>query len=106
VWPANGTFLLVRWLPVEGFGLPSVALTPPDAFSAAVRQGGAVNRIELSCRGTTISGRINGVTVVSVSDNAHANGQMWFAVGETAGAASTGARARARFSNLVVTQEE
>jgi dienelactone hydrolase len=102
--PASGELWIGRWLrkpDVSSQGL----LVPTGTFSPAVHLGGAVNHAELSCRGATITARINGETVASASDNTFVAGQMWIAVGETPGGPAVGSRAAARFSNLVVTQE-
>jgi hypothetical protein len=103
--PANGEHLLVRWLSIPQVTAPRLSLLPLGLYSPAVQQGSATNHAELSCRRTTITARINGVTVASVSDNTFATGQMLIAVSESPGTPSTATRPVARFSNLVVRQE-
>ncbi len=75
-------------------------LTPtgPAGRSLSVYPGNSVNRIELTCTGTTISVRINGQVVASVQDGTHASGQFWLGAH-----AAVGGTARVRFDNLVVT---
>jgi len=63
---------------------------------AAVRAGEAVNRLELRCVGTTITGTVNGVDVVSINDPAYGEGSHALGV--------RGSGTIARFDNLVVTQ--
>ena len=64
---------------------------------AAIRRGGASNRLELTCVGSTISARINGVEAGAVDDRTYREGFAWIGVGGRASAAT------ARFDNLVVT---
>jgi predicted dienelactone hydrolase len=107
VRPAAGDFAIQRWLFIPSL-IPWTTggqhLVLPKS-SPAIRLGGATNRVELSCRGTTITARINGVTVASVSDNTLQEGRMVLAVRQSAGNAGPSARPIARFSNLVITQE-
>jgi dienelactone hydrolase len=103
--PATGGVLLVRWLPVPGYELPRIALTPLDVRWPAMNLGSAVNHAELSCRGTTITARLNGTVVASVTDNSLAAGQLWIATGEAPAPPGQDQKPTARFSNLVVRQE-
>ncbi len=103
--PATGQVLLVRWLPVANLGVPRVSMVPLDLTSTAIHKDSVKNRAELRCRGTRITARVNGVDVLSVSDNTFAAGQFWIAAGVVVGATSTPAGPTARFSNLVITQE-
>ena len=64
--------------------------------------GGASNRAELSCHGTTIEGRVNGETVATVQDNTFSSGQVSIAAGSTPGGVGGGTRAVGHFSNLVI----
>jgi hypothetical protein len=63
---------------------------------AAVRAGEAVNRLELRCVGSTITGTINGADVVSINDGAYSRG--------THALGARGSGTITRFDNLVVTQ--
>jgi len=67
-----------------------------DQGATIIRTGDVVNRLELICAGTTISGVVNGTIVGTVVDRAHATGSNRIGVG---GSGSIG-----RFDNLVVTQ--
>ena len=91
--PAAGSFRLFR----RDGPVAAVDLAPLQQ-SAAIRPGTAVNRLELSCAGSTISASINGVQVATAQDSAYRGGGMWFGTG-TAGSAG-----EVRFDNLVVTQ--
>jgi hypothetical protein len=67
----------------------------------AVRRGNATNRIELSCLGRTISGRVNGVEQFSVDDDGITEPGLW-AIG--GGTFLTGPQvATVRFDNVVLT---
>jgi hypothetical protein len=99
--PATGGVVLVRWLPVSGYEVPRIALTSLEIRSPAMHLGSAVNHAELSCRGTTITAKLNGTVAASVSDNSLAEGGLWIA----AGGPGDGQKPVARFSNLVVRQE-
>jgi hypothetical protein len=104
--PTTGEALIVRWLPVPESNVPrNIPLMPLGIVAPIAHAPNATYHAELSCHGTTIEARLNGTTVASVSDNTFANGQLWLAAGEVAGTPSSGPRAKARFSNLVVTQE-
>jgi dienelactone hydrolase len=102
--PATGEYWINRWVPIAGYPFPFRPLLPASR-SPAVRLGTAHNRAELSCRGTTLTARINDVTVASVSDNTYPAGQMWIAVGESPDGSSPTMTAAARFTNLVVTAQ-
>ncbi|HYR17243.1 MAG TPA: hypothetical protein VEQ67_23965, partial [Mycobacterium sp.] len=75
------------------------ALVAPVDASALLRNQ-VTNRIELSCVGPTISGRINGNEVVSAQDSAYRQGALFIAAGADAGGPPT---VEAHFRNLVVT---
>lgn len=76
---------------------PERDLVPPQP-SAAIRRGNEVNRLLLTCAGTTIVASINGVEVAAVEDGTYAAGRMWFGIGRSAAVSDL------RFDNLVVTQ--
>ncbi len=104
--PATGEYWLTRWLSIPGLNAPlSPPILPRGLVSPSVHQGSASNHAELSCRGTTITARINSETVATVSDNTFSSGQMWIAVGTTASASSPASKPVARFRNLVITQQ-
>ena len=86
--PTNGTFSLFHG------GARSTELVSPRP-SNAIARGNAVNRVELSCVGSTISVTINGTQVVSLQDSTLKAGGFWIGV-----AAPT--TAEARFDNLLV----
>jgi hypothetical protein len=88
--PGSGELLLQRFNPSGVVTL----LTQP---STAIRRGDAVNRIELTCSGPSISATINGTPVASVQDTTYTSGQHRFGV--------IGAGATGRFDNLLVTQQ-
>jgi len=91
VAPGAGAFSLIR---VDG-GTPVELVTQR---TSTVRQGGAMNRIELTCAGDQMSGSINGTPVASVRDNVHP-GQGGMTISLSGHAAG-----EARFDNLVVTR--
>jgi putative serine protease PepD len=66
--------------------------------TSTLRQGGATNRIELTCAGDQISGSVNGTPVATVRDNVHpgTGGMIIALIGRAVG--------EARFDNLVVTR--
>ncbi len=68
--------------------------------STAINRGLAVNRLELTCSGTTITGSINGVQVVNMQDSTYSSGPLTLGVG----ARMSGLTSEARFDNLVVIQ--
>jgi len=102
--PASGEYWLTRWFAGPRYS-SQVRMLPFGLISSAVHQGSATNRVELDCHGSTMTGRINGVTVATVPDNTYAAGQIWIAVGETASSPGAGSKPVARFTNLVITQQ-
>jgi hypothetical protein len=97
--PSTGEAWINRWDRVAG-APPYTSLV--DTFTSAIPDGSSF-RISLGCVGTTISGAINGVPVVSASDDSLASGQFWIAVGESPGGAHPDVLAEAHFANLLVT---
>jgi hypothetical protein len=91
VSPATGQFMLVRRDPA------GVVVLVGATAASAIRRGTERNRLELSCRGSTIGVRINGTPVVSIQDGTYREGEMWL------GAVSMGDPVEARFDNLMVT---
>lgn len=69
----------------------------PFQASEAIRRGNATNRLELTCAGSTIAARINGIEVGSAQDGTYESGLAMVAVGRVAAIP-----AEARFDNLVV----
>ena len=68
--------------------------------SSAIHADNQTNHLELVCNGTTITGRVNGVQVVSVQDSKYLSGLVWLTAGlfnEFLPATSD-----ARFDNLVI----
>lgn len=92
--PETRTFRLFRRDSATGF-----ADLAPLQPSAAIRRGTAVNRLQITCAGDTISASINGLEVASVQDATYPAGRMWFGTG------TTGALGDLRFDNLVISQE-
>jgi hypothetical protein len=89
--PATGWFALARLDPGR------VVRLVADQFSEAIRQGDASNHLELTCAGSTIIVRINGMEVASVRDGTHDNGHVAIVVSR-----STSIGLEARFDNLVI----
>jgi hypothetical protein len=89
VLPAQGRFTLERQ---DGSRVVSLVSQP----SSAIRGGEAMNRLELTCVGPSISASINGTPVAAIQDPSYPNGRHFIGVN---GAGSSG-----RFDNLVVTQ--
>jgi len=90
VSPVKQTFRLARFDATKNVTLASQT-------STAIHLGDAVNRLELSCVGPTISASINGTPVASVQDATYTSGQTLFGL--------NGGGSTARFDNLVVTQQ-
>jgi hypothetical protein len=94
VVPASGQVAISR---VDG-GTATALVGPSDA--SALLHNQVTNRIELSCVGSTLSGRINGTEVASAQDGAYRQGGVLIAAGADAGGPPT---VEAHFRNLVVT---
>jgi hypothetical protein len=94
VVPASGMVAISR---VDG-GAATALAGPSDA--SALLHNQVTNRIELSCVGPNISGRINGTEVASAQDGAYKSGGLLVAAGADAGGPLT---VEAHFRNLVVT---
>jgi hypothetical protein len=77
-----------------------VAITLRIGYSSDVRAGG-FNRLELSCAGDTITGRVNNVTIAAVEDTTYRGGR--FGIG--ASVTQPNLPVEARFKNLRVTGE-
>lgn len=92
--PETRTFRLFRRDSATGF-----ADLAPLQPSAAIRRGNAVNRLQITCAGDTISASINGLEVASVRDGTYSTGRMWFGTG------TTGVLGDLRFDNLLIRQE-
>ena len=90
--PNDGEYRLLRTDDDRGVQLDG-------GFSTAFRSGGATNRLELSCAGSTISAAVNGALAVSVEDATYRQGQL--AIGVGVWSAFLPATAEARFDNLV-----
>ena len=91
--PDRGRFRLIRR--DKGTIHPLVQRESP-----AINPAGAINRLELTCAGTTIAASINGAPVAAVRDATHVQGAVAIAAG-----APSGSTAEARFDNLVVLQK-
>jgi hypothetical protein len=74
----------------------------PRRSSTAIQRDTATNRLELECRGSSITARINGVDVATVQDSTYREGGILIGVGYTSD--PPGRSVEARFDNLVVTQ--
>ncbi len=88
---ARGRFRIRR-----GSGIDSGAELVSWELTGALRGGGATNRLELSCQGTTISATINGVRVADVQDDVLAYGRA------AIGLQATRSTALVWFDNLAV----
>jgi len=98
--PSTGQGWINRWYRWTG-APPYTSLA--ETFTSPIPDGSSF-RISLSCTGTSIIGAINGVTIVSASDNTLGWGQFWIAVGESPGGSHPDMLAEARFTELSVTQ--
>jgi uncharacterized delta-60 repeat protein len=94
--PEDGYYTLALWVQGQETILD-------EGASPAIRTGNQVNHIELSCIGTTISARVNGVTVTSVKDTTHGQGRLWIGTGVYR--SSLPGTVDARFHNLQVILE-
>ena len=94
VVPASGMVAISR---VDG-GAATALVGPVDA--SALLRNQVTNRLELSCVGANISGRINGTEVASAQDGAYRQGGLLIAAGADASGPVT---VEAHFRNLVVT---
>jgi|GEM_PF-4255118 len=90
----NGLFVLAR----EDQG-HYVSLVGPQTTPAILR-GTATNRLELSCIGTRITARINGVQVATIEDATYATGQFGLEAGMLPNFLP--GTVDARFNNLVI----
>ena len=70
--PGTSGFLLGRVMRSQFLPLA------PWAFSAAIKGGNEMNRLELICVGDLIAARINGQIVGSARDGALTSGGVWF----------------------------
>lgn len=103
VQPAVGRFRLYRFDGESAVTLVD-GLDPAAPPSAAINRGDAVNRLELSCVGNTITASVNGTSVGTAIDDVYAEGGMRIHAGVTVGSQPGPMRAAdARFSNLLVT---
>ena len=66
----------------------------------AMNRGTSKNRFGISCKGTTISALVNGVTVLAVTDSRYREGRLYIGVSSGANLVAEG-----RFDNLLVIQE-
>jgi hypothetical protein len=100
--PGTGEVWINRWVGASGV-LPYATLF--DEVSTAVHAGATPNHLELACKGTSIQGSVNGITMVTISDNSLQSGQSWIAVGEVRDGGHPDVPAEAHFQNLVVRQD-
>ena len=73
------------------------------SYMSPIVTGYGRNRMELTCTGSSIRAKINGVQVASVQDYTYQTGEVWFGVGFYNGSAKHSQEAR--FDNLIVIQE-
>lgn len=103
VQPAVGRFRLYRFDGESSVTLVD-GLSPAVPPSSAINRGEAVNRLELSCVGNTITASVNGTTVGTAMDDTYVEGEIRIHAGITMASQPGPMRAAdARFSNLVVT---
>jgi hypothetical protein len=94
VVPASGQAAISR---VDG-GAATALVGPVDA--SALLRNQVTNRIELSCVGGNLNGRINGTEIASAQDGAYRQGGLLIAAGADTGGPLT---VEAHFRNLMVT---
>jgi len=94
VVPASGQAAISR---VDG-GAATALVGPVDA--SALLRNQVTNRIELSCVGGNLGGRINGTEIASAQDAAYRQGGLLIAAGADASGPLT---VEAHFKNLMVT---
>ncbi|MGH2562321.1 MAG: hypothetical protein ACRDJH_24945 [Thermomicrobiales bacterium] len=90
---------VVLWAEIDPDDGADVQLTDYVAHDA-IRPGIRTNRLELSCIGSTITARVNGVEVVSVTDDRYQRGHFNFGVGAFS---SSPGPVEGVFDNLLVT---
>lgn len=95
VHPDSRSFALARW-----DGGTRVALVD-WRVSPAIKEWSQTNRLELSCAGSTITARVNGVPLASVQDGTYREGGLWIGAGAFRDAREL---ISARFDNLLVTR--
>lgn len=95
VEPGNRSFTLARW-----DGSTEHKLAGFD-FNSAIHGGNEPNQLELTCAGSIISAKVNGVQVVTVTDTTYSSGTLRLGVGDFAGMTEP---VEARFSSLSVLQ--
>lgn len=93
VYPDDRRVSLIRRQPSTP-GSPIVLINQSGV--TAIRPGEAVNRLELTCAGSAVTGSVNGVAVAAVQDPNYTAGRH--------GLGARGSGTTARFDNLVVTQ--
>lgn len=93
VRPENQSFRLIRW-----DGAQQVELAA-ERLPRIVQPATSVNRLDLSCMGSTISAAINGTPVASRQDDRHKSGNWYVAAGIFAEDTQSGP-VSARFDNL------
>jgi hypothetical protein len=109
--PTTGHFQLVQWIDGTGSTLTGIQR------SVAIRGGTETNRLELSCEGSTIEARINGMLIASVSTGAYSEGEAWIGMGQVRPGqvqqglfveeplTPVGEPIEVRFTNLVIQQK-
>lgn len=90
--PFTRSYRIVRYAPGELSGTTLLL-----DISPAILPDSATNRVEMTCAGDTISGRVNGVELGSVQDSTHREGRLLI------GLWTIDVPGEARFDNLVVT---
>jgi hypothetical protein len=93
--PATGEFALAVY---GGQGKQPINLAPRQ-MHGSIRRGNNPNRLELSCVGSTITGRVNGEEVAKVEDRTYPAGGVWIGVGAYSSRNPTG---EVHFGHLVV----
>ncbi|MGE3910367.1 MAG: hypothetical protein AB7K36_13495 [Chloroflexota bacterium] len=93
--PATGRFKVGRWTAGEE------TLIVPWSSGASIKRDSAVNRIELTCAGSTIVVSVNGSEIASVEDSTYSTGRFMFGSGVFT---DNSGPADGRFDDLVVTQ--
>ncbi|MFN8637195.1 MAG: hypothetical protein U0893_25380 [Chloroflexota bacterium] len=93
IFPDARSFNVIRYdagVPAQPYG---------RQFSSAIRPDNEWNRLELSCVGSTVTARANGIDLSTMQDDTHKRGTFFIVIG---GPASAMPHPEARLDNLVI----
>jgi hypothetical protein len=88
--------------PTEASPVPSAE--PTEASPLATAAGNVVNRLEVTCAGTTIAASANGTLLGSVQDETYREGWFQISVLATVSDLAPGEEVVVRLDNLVIAQ--